>query len=130
MSCREKSFKEKIMGILKKSCKSVLKKDASTFLGLRIPKKEASYLALYCLANGKSKTSIVHKLLFKWITDAVQKGNTEDFLIDEIVEKVSQIWKDTPKRNINNTSFKSNLSLEFKYKGLDPSIADIIIKKL
>lgn len=67
--------------------------------GLNLPKRIYTYLTLYALSNGVTRSVIVRELLEKWIAE---KG--EDDIINKLVEKLRIEW--LAQRSIKkNTSF-------------------------
>ena len=113
--------------------KKINKEEGSTrdavFFGMKMLKEEASFLCLYCLAKGISKSSVVQNLISSWI-DEKRKEFTDEELIKIIAERGIRSYLNLPGRQRNFNFFRNKLRLEFKHKTIDESTVDAIIKAI
>jgi|SRR5574343_329266 hypothetical protein len=98
-----------------------------TFIGILVPKEVSSFLLLYTLAEGVTKTSVILDLLQQWKN---KRTETESDFIEQIVAKSLYEWHHYPFRKTTFYAFCHRLRLEFKNAKLEQRIIDIIIKKL
>lgn len=114
--------------VLLKSKKQDLKKDTG-FIGASMPRETVSFLSLFCLATGVTKTSILQRLLYRW-TKQQKENYSEKELIKRVVNRALDAWIVFPKKNANFATFKNCLEIEFKNRGIDKHVIDIILKDL
>jgi hypothetical protein len=112
------------MTILKRKTKRSRKTD-NDFVGLRIPEKLASYISLYCLSAGVTKSSVLKAQLNRWAGEQ-QKIVSEDDLVREVAERALHIWEHPEGKKINYHTFISQLKMELSYKGLENYVERII----
>jgi hypothetical protein len=111
------------MSILKKTTKEKVKDDH--YIGIYIPKEMASYLSLYCLAIGVSKSSIVENLITKWVINT-RKEKPTDKLLKDIAIKAFVLWENPNGKRTHFQTFKNQLKNELQYKKLDQFADEII----
>lgn len=104
-----------------------LKKEgnAAFMIGTYIPKRLATFLSLYCLAHGKTKTSVIKALLNNWVKRNQDK-ESEDELIQLIVQRAYDSWKNGVKKRKSWKVFESDLIDELEKNHLKDYIATII----
>jgi hypothetical protein len=111
------------MSILKKSLKK--RDENASLVGVYIPKRLASYLSLFSLAKGQTKSSILKALITQWI-ESKQEKVTIDILVHEIALRAYKSWKKPVGKRDNFATFKTELKNELSFKGL-AEFADRII---
>jgi hypothetical protein len=114
------------MALLKKHAKEINRKDTA-FVGIRVSDEVGSFLTLYSLAMGITKSSIITDLLDTWMEE---QEIDEEKLYDEIVERSWEAWKNLPKKHTTFYGYCNMLRTEFKFRGIAPEVIDIIVKKL
>lgn len=98
-----------------------------TFVGILVPKEVSSFLLLYTLAEGVTKTSVILDLLGKWKDSRTE---TESDFVNKIVERSLYEWHHYPFRKTSFYAFCHQLRLQFKNAKLEQRIIDLIIKQL
>jgi hypothetical protein len=114
--------------IKKKNIREWDKKDVS-FIGINLPKEEASFLYLFCLAKGITKTSVLSDLIHSWVVTK-QNDYTKDSLIDIIAKNIYKVYLSLPPQKKNFMYFRNKLRQEFELKEIEQSIVDAIIKSV
>lgn len=112
------------MVILKRKIKKKQDSD-SNLVGVFIPTRLATYLSLYCLATGKTKSSIFKTLISDW-QEEQEKTNNFDELVYRIAIRSYNIWKNPNGKRDNFATFKSQLRNELEFKGLGVYVNRII----
>ncbi len=115
------------MTLIKKHTKVARSKEAS-FIGLYVKKEVASFLNLYSLAKGITKSEIMSKLISDWKYDRL-RDCTDDELITEIAKSSLEAFHTLPKRNTTFYSFCNMLRVELKNRGLTQTVIDEIVKQ-
>jgi hypothetical protein len=103
------------MSILRTKFKKKEENDAY-LVGAQVPRRLASYLSLFCLAKGQTKTSVLKPLLEDWVDDN-QSETSIDVLIKEIALNAYSVWK-AQVRQSNFNTFKNQVKRELTSKGL------------
>lgn len=98
-----------------------------TFVGILVPKEVSSFLLLYTLAEGVTKTSVILDLLGKWKDSRTE---TESDFVNKIVQRSLHEWHHYPFRKTSFYAFCHQLRLQFKNAKLEQRIIDLIIKQL
>lgn len=93
-------------------------------IGTYIPKRMAALLSLYCLAHGRTKTSIVKNLINEW-TDADVKDN-EDELLELITQRAYESWNNNVEKRKSWKNFISALEKELEKNHLGDYIENLI----
>lgn len=114
------------MVILKRKFKK--KEDTSSLVGVVLPARLATYLTLFCLAHGKTKSSVIKDLLSNWV-DQSETEKSFDYLINAIAARSYNIWAVDKEKKMNFNTFKNSLKYELKKKGLAP-FSDRILNRL
>lgn len=102
----------------------------STMIGARLEPRQNNYLSLYALAKVTTKSEVYRNLVIDWIEEQ-RKVDTEDNLIEEIVERINLQW--TFERNREGMTFgifKRKLEKELEKKGLKSNHITIILSKI
>ena len=101
------------------------------FIGITVPKEVASYLSMYSLCTGKTKSKIIRGLLLKW-KEEKQKKLTINDLVTLIAKKALNIWETNNEngKKENYNTFKKLLSIELKTRGLEKYIDEILNKMI
>ena len=107
------------------------KKEATKLVGALLPLRMNSYLSIYALAKGITKTEVIRQLVEAWITDQRNTISDEN-LFKEIVERCNRRWhiqKIThPETDFNQ--FKNELQYELVNKGLSRTYIQLVLVKL
>jgi hypothetical protein len=113
------------MAILKNNSKRTEHK----LVGASLPLPVHSYLTIYTLAKGLSKTKIIKPIIEEWVDKHKQK-ETEIQLIKEIINRYQLQWKliksSHPMNNL--IEFKKCVEHELKEKGLLINDINLILK--
>jgi predicted DNA-binding protein len=109
---------------------SKTKSDNSKLVGANMPLQVHSYLTLYSLAKGTTKTLIIKELLTNWIEK--QRAKEEDWmLIDEIVRRVNVKWGAIKEQSDTTfQQFKVTLRQELLDRGIEERNIKSILQKL
>lgn len=102
----------------------------TSLIGFKVKKDLSSFLALFCLAKGITKTSILTKLLKDWSSSEHQKKVTKESLIDSISRRAIDTWVNMPKKNRSFQGFLNSLRVEFHFKGIDDAYIDKILENI
>jgi len=102
----------------------------TSLIGFKIQKDISSFLSLFCLAKGITKTSILTKLLKDWTISEQQKKITKESLINSISERAFDTWRNLHKKNRSFQGFLNSLRIEFHFKGIDDKYIDQILEKV
>lgn len=111
----------------------ILKKDNHTkgykLVGVSVPQWLHNYISLYCLAKNKTKSDILKGMLDVWHAQ-IKLKEPQERLVQEIIEKANDEWKDVLRKNPEKTidEFKAELECELKNRGLNPFQMNIILK--
>ena len=100
------------------------KREGYKLVGISVPSRVHEYLSLYILAKKTTKTKIFKELVDNWIKEQ-QKKETDDALLQEIIQCVTEQWKADKKNLVNSSSlylrFVKDLETELMNKGLSES---------
>lgn len=110
-------------------------------VGAYLPPTLSIYLILYCLAAGRTKTSLILEIFSKWKHGKEKKKVKEDvdYLINEITKKAQHefnVRKIEHKNDFEDDKdffFKSyigDVTRELKLKGLPADIVNKIVEKI
>jgi len=120
------------MSIIKvKSSKKETPTSGSRLAGAFVPSQVSSYLSLYALAHGITKSMIVRELIEDWYRD--QRGDRpEDVLIEKVVAIAWIEWKSEESRfpDSDFLEYKIELSTQLQKKKIFPYNIELILKKL
>jgi hypothetical protein len=98
-------------------------------VGVILPRHVTSFLTLYCLSKGITKTKVIRELVEKWMYhDAVP--STEDLILD-LVSKIDKQWqacKTSSKSSM--VMFKEQVSRELKAKDMEEEHIQLILNML
>ena len=100
-------------------------------VGAFVPSQVSSYLSLYTLAHGITKSTIVRDLIEDWYRD--KRGvRTDDELIDKIAHIAYMEWKGLVSKfpSSNWHTYQIELSTQLTQKKLTPFNIELILKKL
>ncbi len=101
------------------------KVDGVLMIGTYVPEKSASILSLYCLAHGKTKTSVVKNLLNSWME--VNKGNlNENELVKLVAKRAYEKWESIIEKRKSWKSFETDLKKELQKNHLENYTNSII----
>ena len=105
------------------------KKTDCKLVGGYLPPQVYTYMTLYALAKGTTKTNIIKELLEEWVK-ANSKRAKEGKLLEEIVERLFQQWKSIrTRRDMTFEQYKAKVGLELQNKGLGNKV-ELIMKGL
>jgi hypothetical protein len=93
-------------------------------IGTYVPKRAASLLSLYCLAHGRTKTSIVKNLINEWVDSNVK--DNEDELLELIAQRAFESWSSKVEKRKNWKNFISDLEKELEKNYLEGHSETII----
>ena len=102
------------MTLIKKKSK-VTENSSAAFVGFFIPKEAAHFLNLYSISEGVTKTLILSGLVKDWRNERL-RDTTDEELVEKIVKRSLDSYKDLPKRTTNFMSYCSLLRTELKNK--------------
>jgi len=90
-----------------------------------------SYMTLYALAKGTSKSKLIITLIEDWVVKEKEKASSED-LINELVKRLTIKWKGlkTSKYNITFVEYTTDIQVELIKKGISEKDVNRIIEKL
>ena len=116
-----------MMSILKAHSKAEMQK----FTGVFVPQCIFSYISLYILAKGISRSDLLRNMMEKWVEET--KSQTQDKeLIQDILHKVRLQWKLekslTP--GLQLFVYKKKLEKELTSKGVEAGTVAIILNEL
>jgi len=97
-------------------------------LGVSVPKRVHDYLTFYAMAKGSSKSEVVKKLVYEWVT--AQKEKTSDnILIQDIVQKINIRWRaeKTSQNPMTFFTFKELAREELIAKGVNETYVNLIL---
>jgi len=100
------------------------KKKDCKFVGVQVPSRDYSYLNLYTMAKGVSKSKVVKEVLNKWANEERKKDN-EVALLNEIANRINNRWKSLAL--ITFEQFLEVVEHELKEKGLSSAHISYII---
>lgn len=101
----------------------------SKLVGAEIPINIFYYLNLFCVADSRSKTSIVRPLIEKWYKKAV-KDFPEKKLIDLVSKMGFENWKNRNNKRITFNAAMKKQRIELSKKGIAEKTIDEIIKRI
>jgi hypothetical protein len=113
---------------------SVLKNENKTdskLVGVLMPISANNYITLYSLAKGVTKSKIFKPLIEDWLEQQQNKESDED-LLQEIVQRVDTLWKVRKSNNkkLQFKTFRDELEKELAGKGLKEEQIEFIIKEI
>lgn len=112
------------MTILRKTTSTKRNEDVC-FIGIYIPKEMASYISLYSLSTGKTKSSILKKLLIEWISKK-QKRLPLEKIINNTGKRAFEIWNNPKGARTHFNTFKNELRIELKNRGSERYTDEIL----
>lgn len=95
-------------------------------LGTYVENKDAFFLALYCVANGITKTSVFKELISAKLKE-LKENNSEEDLITMVVRIGKRALKTSKK---SEDDFYEELKEELTKKGLSYDVIDTIIEQV
>jgi len=100
-------------------------------VGAYIPLQVSSYLSLYVLANGISKSIILRDLVDEWYRDK-RVSAPEDDLIEKVATGAINAWRASKTRvpNADFPSYQEVLTRELEKRGITSFYIEIILKKV
>lgn len=112
------------MSLLKESNQ----RDDYKLVGASLPLQVHSYLTLYCLAKGVSKTKIIKELVENWIAQQTVAHGTTAELVLCIIKRAGVQWKaKKASGKMSFKEFKESLQKELTEKGVsEPIIISIL----
>jgi|GEM_PF-2733637 hypothetical protein len=116
------------MATVLKKRQSYNKKEVA-YIGILIPKEVASFLSIYSVANGITKTKVINDLLIKWKEETLATKSEFEY-VKQIVELSWESWKNYPIKRTTFYAFCYKLRTEFKARGLKPELINLILDKL
>lgn len=90
--------------------------EETSLLGAQVPRSSVLYIALFCIATEKSKSSIVRNLVEKFVTKT-RKKHPEKELIKIIIDLSFDAWLNRTGRKTIFAAFLRGLRLELASNG-------------
>jgi predicted DNA-binding protein len=124
---------ERLLGRKAKKVKSILKEKKNPdhkLVGTYFPLRVYTYLTMFTLAKGVTRTYVLKEIINKWIEDQLE-SNSEKALIQEIIKRSWQRWviqKVSGRIRMPFIKFMSILSRELKRNHLPENIVNQIIE--
>ena len=115
-------MKPKVLTPLKKE------REGYKLLGVSVPIRVHHYLTFYAMAKGSSKSEVVKRLVFDWVTH--QKERTPDnLLIQDIVQRINTRWRaeKTSQSPMTFFTFKDLARQELLEKGVNETYVSLIL---
>ena len=96
-----------------------------------LPPKLFWFVSLYTVANGLSKSGLLHNLVDEWY-DRMFTEDIEDELIAKIATRVRTSWKSYQTRHPKSTyeGYLKEVEAELKQKKLDKTSIQLVLKQL
>ena len=100
-------------------------------VGVHLPLQVHSFLTLYSLAKGVSKSTLFKSLISKWIVQQ-KKEESDNDLILEIAQRSSMLWKINKSTNVllSFTVFKRDIEKELLQKGISETYVKLILTEI
>ena len=99
------------------------------FIGVRVPNEIGSFLTLYSLAEGITKSKIILNLLVEW-KQGRQREVTVEELYDKIAKRSLESWRHRKQRSVTFYSYCNLLRIELKNRGVNETLVNKLIKML
>lgn len=99
--------------------------ESTTLLGAHVPDSVAAYVALFCEADGCTKTSIIAPLIEEWAKKAKKKFSRKD-LIRLAANRGLESWKNRKTRSMIFNTYISKLQRELKRRLPEDIVEEII----
>lgn len=102
----------------------------SKFVGAYVPTNLYTYLSLYVIANGTSKTDVLKTALDDWYEFETQKNQiSESQLTKDVVQYVLiPKWEEASKSRVKLEKFVMQITDELQKQGFDDSVINKILK--
>lgn len=113
--------------------KTHTKKEPCKYIGVFLPQWMHEYFALYTLANGESKSSVIRRLFEGWIIHQHTTLDGNDVkLISEVVQKIKLQWKMERVTHPNTmlSVYKANMRAELTSRGINSQHIETILKEI
>jgi hypothetical protein len=113
--------------------KTHTKKEPCKYIGVFLPQWVHEYLALYTLANGESKSSVIRDLFEGWIIcQRSTLGDDDVKLISDAIQKIKLQWKSEQVTHPNTipSVYKANVKAELAHRGINPQHIETILKEI
>jgi len=122
------------MGIFRKN----ITKESNdvVFVGANLPLQVNTYLTIYSIATGISKSKIIANLVTQFKEGiSFEKGMENDMSLDELIEQVavkgsSSFTIEYKKSGFSSTKFFNDMRTELSKKGIDEKTCTKIINKV
>ena len=98
-------------------------------MGAYVNRRVHSYMTLYTLAKGMSKSKVFNMLLLDW-TSRQKEVDTDVALLNEIVVRVQKARDRAKKRGVEMPIFKEAIEKELLAKGLSHDYIAIILQEI
>jgi hypothetical protein len=121
------------MSIFRVQSKKVLDK-GTRFVGVQLPQQLSSFLSLYSIANGSTKTAVLSDIVEAWVKQQQKLTNEESLIVKLIarakVELDSRKTKGVKGPYSATNLLSTELRKELKRKGFTTALIDRIINEL
>jgi uncharacterized OB-fold protein len=109
----------------------VLKADSKRvgykLVGVTVRGRVHTYLSLYTIAKGITKTSIFKELIIGWV-DELKKEESDMNLVGQIIKRVQAQWNVEKNRGMSLAEYKTELAQELLTKGITEEHIEMILK--
>ena len=100
----------------------------SKLVGVHLPQQVASYLTLYSLAHGITKSIVVRKEIQDWYN---KQSETEEELIKLLIKRAKEQQEKLAESSTLHTGlFKRKLGIDLKHKGISKEHIETILTAL
>lgn len=101
------------------------------FVGINFPTNLHSYLCLYAVAKGLTKSLVIKQKMDQW-SKTLKMSDPEEDLLKELVHRVTIEWKALriKKPYANFEDFKKELRIELHKKGIDDPYIQKIMRRI
>jgi negative regulator of replication initiation len=114
--------------------KTHTKREPYKYIGVFLPQWVHEYFALYTLAKGESKSTVIRRLFEEWITNqhTTSADSNDAKLISEIIQTIKLQWKleRVTHPNIMLSVYKANVKAELTSRGINSQYIETILKEL
>ena len=93
----------------------------SKLVGAHLPQQVASYLTLYALAHGITKSTVVRNEIQDWYDE---RSETEDELIRLLIKRAKEQYESS---KLHIELFKRKLGIDLRHKGISKKHIETIL---
>jgi len=117
------------MNILRVSSKSNQQTQPRVTVAFTLPEEIASYLSLYAIEHGVTRSYILRELIKDWYKERIAYYPPEKLLVT-VMNYITNLWSDRGKSELTTHEFREQLRHDLERKGVPEKYIHVIFEKI